>query len=89
MKLWLLRPREEFDELGKKENESTNPWNPWYDKCFGMVIRADSEDMARKIASTACSDEGSYPWLSEDYSTCVELVPSGEPRIIIKDEHMA
>ncbi len=45
MKLYLLRP--------------LKVWQPWYDKCFGMVIRANSEEEARKEASNHSGDEDS------------------------------
>jgi hypothetical protein len=40
MKLWLLRPK-----------EGRSHWEPWYDKAFGFVVRANSETEARKLAS--------------------------------------
>ncbi|MBI4029157.1 MAG: hypothetical protein HY376_02220 [Candidatus Blackburnbacteria bacterium] len=52
MKLWLLKPRE--DVLEKDED---NPWDPWYDKTFGWVIRADTEEEARSIAQNQGGDE--------------------------------
>ena len=50
MKLWLLRPRENFAK-------GNNPWHPWYDKYFGFVIRAETEDEARSIATEADGPE--------------------------------
>jgi len=43
MKLWILRP-----VAGLPEDD--NPWEPWYEKAFGFVIRAETEEDARKIA---------------------------------------
>jgi len=83
MKLWLLRPRAE--RLGK----SDDPWSPWYDKCFGFVVRAGNEEDAREIANENAGDEnrGEFmrekiantksPWKDEKYSTCVELTADG------------
>ncbi|MFA5165656.1 MAG: hypothetical protein WC481_08880 [Candidatus Omnitrophota bacterium] len=80
MKLWLLRPKE-----GLPENEGPlNPWEPWYDKTFGFVIRAETEGEARKIAKGDCDCEGRSAW-SSAFSTCIELLPEGESGIIIKD----
>ena len=42
MKLWLLRPIEGLEN---------DPWEPWYDKAFGFVIRAETEKRAREIAN--------------------------------------
>lgn len=39
MKIWLLRPIDGCDE-----------WNPWYDKAFGFVVCANSEQEAREAA---------------------------------------
>jgi len=50
MKLWLLRPVD-----GLKKND--NPWKPWYDKAFGFVVRADTEEEARALAHADAGDE--------------------------------
>jgi len=42
MKLWLLRPRVLEDTF--------DPWEPWYDKAFGFVVRAETEKDARQMA---------------------------------------
>lgn len=84
MILWLLRPRDLSD--------NDNPWYPWYDKCFGYVIRAETEQAARKLAHENAGDENregflktKEPWLDKKYSTCVELVNDGKSEIIIQD----
>lgn len=90
-KLWLI-----------KAVEGAAPWEPWYDKCFGMVIEAADEQSARKIAtkeSTIQFDSEviftgeleDYPdaWMNPDYSTCVELIPCGESRVILGDQRYA
>jgi len=106
MKLWLLRAREDLPEREKKgdSEKAVNPWEPWYDKAFGFVVRAESADQARRIVTDA---RGDYPedegpgyevddysgdpdaWLSPEFSTCVELPADGEPGIIIRDHHAA
>jgi hypothetical protein len=48
MKLWLLRPIEGLEN---------DPWEPWYDKVFGFVIRAETEERAREIANENGRDE--------------------------------
>jgi len=78
MKLWLLRPR---DDLGKD-----NPWDPWYDKPFGYVVRAETKEDARKVADAdSRGDMRKGVWLEMKYSTCVELMSTGPAEIIIKD----
>ncbi len=83
MKLWLLRPVENL-------NKDDNPWDPWYDKCFGFVIKAESVEHARVIADGNAGDENrgefmgkqtaatTAPWLTSHYSTCEELLLSTE-----------
>lgn len=91
MKLWILKAVE-----GLPDND--NPWEPWYDCCFGMVVRAENEIDARKIAQKRSGDEGSEymrkckcrePWIISKYSTCVELGLEGTSEMIIADVHWA
>jgi hypothetical protein len=82
MKLWLLRPVESVLSIRK---ENLNPWEPWYDKAFGFVVRAPTEEKARAIAAESCRDEGQELWLNPGYSTCTELLPKGEEGMIIED----
>ena len=95
MKLWLLRPVE-----GLPEDEENNPWEPWFDKTFGFVVRAENEQEARKLANAAGGREtgkianivyrtGGDPWLDPKFSTCTELVPEGEAEVIIRDHQQA
>jgi hypothetical protein len=95
MKLWLL----EAKDVGFPEGE--NPWNPWYDKCFGFVVRAETEEEARGIAHENAGDEnrGEFlsqktantkgPWKDARYSTCVELTADGERGMVLQDFHAA
>ena len=79
MKLWILRP------ITKKRN---SPWDPWYDKSFGFVIRAETEEKARKIADENAGDENhdaKHPWLNSLYSNCKELLSDGKESLIMKD----
>jgi hypothetical protein len=51
---WVLMPNEdrECDDL-------PDPWQPWYDKCFKMVVRAETEQEARNVAQEHGKDETS------------------------------
>ena len=83
MKLFLLRPIEGLEN---------NPWKPWYDKAFGFVVRAETEERAREIANESSGDEKEKhinPWLDSTLSTCYELLPDGEEDLIIVDFHAA
>ncbi|HDY89355.1 MAG TPA: hypothetical protein ENH82_14715 [bacterium] len=78
MKLWLLKPID----------EESVPWNPWYDKCFGFVIRTTTEEKARKIADENHGDENrdtKNPWLNPELSSCEPLTIMGSEGIVIKD----
>jgi hypothetical protein len=84
-KLWLLRP---VDEL--KTND--NPWVPWYDKAFGFVVRAETEEEAREMAHAAAgyenrsnADKTTEPWKDPKYSICVELLTEGPTGVMMKD----
>jgi hypothetical protein len=90
MKLWLLRP---IDGLVNGDS----PWEPWYDKAFGFVVRAETEAEARDMANAEAGDEnrGSFlgqktadtnePWKSAKYSTCTELLPEGAAEVVMQD----
>ena len=87
MKLWILEPV-------KNLPEDNNPWIPWYDKMFAVVVRADSEESARSMAHSCGGDENDEssdisPWMELEYSTCKPLEAEGEARIIILDVHSA
>ena len=81
MKIWPLEP---VHGLPAEDD----PWEPWYDKVFGQVIRAEAEADARMIAQENGEDECrrafATPWLEARYSTCVELIADGEPGLILK-----
>ncbi len=84
MKLWLIQPRPDLPR--------DNPWDPWYDKPFGAVIRAETEQQAREIAAEEVRGNrfGEFPaWLDSQMSDCVELTAEGEPSVIIEDAHWA
>lgn len=94
MQLWILRP---VDGLPAGDN----PWEPWYDKAFGFVVRAETEHAARQLANANSGDERrgvflgekiantNEPWLSEKYSTCSPLDADGEAGVVMQDFHAA
>ena len=86
MKLWLIRPVENLAQ------DNNNPWEPWYDKAFGFVVRADTESEARNMAHDQSGDESARtraPWLDAVYSTCAELLPEGPAGVVMQDFHAA
>lgn len=80
MKLWLLKPQDDLP--------AGNPWDPWYDKCFGLVIRAETERKARNIAQREHGLPDSA-WTNPKWSSCVELTAAGEVGVILYDNHNA
>ena len=84
MKLWILEPVENL-------SDGDNPWNRFYGRTFGFVVRADTEEEAREFAHENAGDENTSiiatgaPWKYSEYSTCKELVADGEPGMIMRD----
>lgn len=74
MKLWLLTAKQD-DPI----------WAFPYDKKHGHVIRAETEESARGMASTSVGDEGRDAWLDSAHSTCDELFADGPPEIVLTD----
>jgi hypothetical protein len=75
-----------------------------YDVADGFIVRAEDEQTAREIAAApigpilggetefpirAWGDEGPETWLNPKFSTCEEIIPDGEPGIIIRDFNAA
>lgn len=97
-RLWLLHPHAEV--LARE----SHPWRPWFDKVFGIVVRAESEGQARALAQSAagteglgiyrrlgCSDEAIVAgvWLDPAYTACDELEAVGPVGIVLVDRHAA
>ena len=85
MKLWLLRPVEDLPP-----DHDKNPWEPWYDKAFGFVVRAETEEEARGFAQRDSGDECGWrrekpTWLLPQWSTCTPLTEEGEAGVVIRD----
>jgi len=85
VKLWLLEKREDLPR-------DDDPWEPWYDKSAGYVIRAETEMDARQLADANAGDENHddkdnprRPWLDSKYSTCVLLTSDGMVGVILRD----
>lgn len=80
-KLWLLKKRPDIDD-------GNNPWDVEYDVALGFVVRADSEAQARAYAHEKGGDETVdliKPWLSSEYTTCVELSCEGKSGVILQN----
>jgi hypothetical protein len=82
MKLWFIRP----------VDEDSSPWRPWWDKAFAMVIRAETENEARDLATKAnyCEVEACADvWTNPKWSSCVELTGDGERGVVLADVRWA
>jgi hypothetical protein len=87
-KLWIIGPREDLPA-------GDNPWEPWFDKCFGMIVEASTEQAARRIAHDNCvckdetelHDRGVY--MDPKYTDCRELCPVGTERLVMAEFEMA
>lgn len=84
MSLWLLRPNDYGHDDGWV-GAAGSPWEKWYDKAFGFVVRAETENEARRMAQEQSGDEGDTAWLSSEFSTCTELTADGEAAVVIRD----
>jgi len=60
-------------------------WVPWYDKCFGVGLRASDEGEARTLASGYAGDEGEDVWMMDTETSCEPLGDEGEHGLIIHD----
>lgn len=81
MSLWILEPKPGL-------TADNNPWVPWHNKMFSLVVRADTDREARKIAHEHGQDENNEllavsPWLDETYSSCKLLLHAGPTGLII------
>ena len=91
MKLYILRPI--------NPDTDSSPWVPWYEKAFGFVVRAESEEAAREIADAYAGDENTrwvnysnktalesiHPWLSSKDSSCDVLANEGPKGLVVRD----
>jgi len=76
MNLWALSP---------KPDMIRQIWTPWYDKVFKMVVRAEDEESARKMAADSSGFEGGEAWIDSKYSSCLILNKEGEEEVIVID----
>ena len=77
MKLWILTP-----------NVSGGPWKPWYDKAFGFVVRAETDEDARSMAQADGGDEtrnGVPAWTDSKLSSCEEISAYGSREVVMRD----
>jgi hypothetical protein len=61
------------------------PWEPWYDCMFAIVVRAGSEDEARRLAVTEAGSEGEDVWTDPSKTVCERVWPDGGSEVICRD----
>lgn len=85
MKLWELRPRPNI--LTASFNEG--PWVPLGDRLPAFIVRADSEDRARSLASQVPRGAVGFVWLDAKLTTCVararDLPTGGDAAVVVAD----
>ena len=74
MKLWLLTANNDCDY-----------W--YYDMNHALVIRAETEHDARRMAEEHAADEPKNAWIDSSCSDCQEIAVAGEADIILIDFH--
>jgi hypothetical protein len=84
MKLYILEPINRPSPF-IPDNSERNPWDPWYNKVFGFLIRANDEIEARRIAADNSKEEGEDAWLNSLHSKCEELSIDGDVNLIMRD----
>ena len=97
-RLWLLRPHAEVLE------RKSHPWRPWFEKVFGVVVRAANETDARALAQAEAGSEGvgvyrelgcaqeekaAAVWLDPTKTACEMLEVDGPPAVILVDRREA
>lgn len=88
MKLWKL-----WANVNDNDNDNENPWKPSVGKVSRFIIRAESEERARNVAHRHAGGENQQianipaPWLSANYSSCIEVKLDGKEEVILSEIH--
>ena len=69
-------------------NRNNSYWDDWYNKCFGMVIVADSAEDARALATKEDSSENITVWQDAAFTTCekVGIACTETASVLLTDE---
>jgi hypothetical protein len=84
MAIWMLGPKSSM-KFDHTETEEKNPWlrelgSP---AAMGFVVRAETEQEARKLTANCATVEGKEAWLSSAFSECVRVIPDGPEMVIM------
>lgn len=55
-----------------------------YDETLAVVVNAATSREARDLAATQAGDEGADAWRSTARTRCTRLVPTANPRVILR-----
>ena len=83
MYLWILRPIEGL--LDDDCPVEGNPWEGFWDRQHGVVVRAVDEAAARALAASTKGDERSVAWLEARWSSCALLPEVGPAEVVLVD----
>lgn len=75
MQIWKLEP---VDGCSK-------PWDSGYDKAYGFVVLAETEEGARLLAANDAGDEGRDAWINSQLSTCKVVDTHPPARLLLRD----
>jgi hypothetical protein len=65
--------------------ERTEDYEIWCDCVSSTVIRAGSEEEARRVASESAGNEGPGVWLDPKRSSCCRIEEDGPAEVILED----
>ena len=90
MKLWMLEPalsRAERVAAVKSLPAGTDPYtaDPWHDRDglhYLFIVRADTEESARKLVSERANKRTAALWLDCNQTTCKQLSSRGKEGIV-------
>ena len=88
MNLWMLRPVDAVTATRTYEqNEERIEVKRWtWDCAYGFVVRAETEEEARLLASEQCGDEGPDSWTDVKLSTCdIVSGAEGDAEVVMQD----
>ncbi len=82
----MLRPVDAVTATTKRGAGSIEVKRWTWDCAYGFMVRAETEEEARSMASAEAGDEGADSWTDSNFSTCEAVSGAeGEPGIVMTD----
>ncbi len=88
MNLWMLKPVDAATatKTYAREEQQVEVKRWTWDCAYGFMVRAETEEEARSLASEQCGDEGPESWTDTSLSTCdVVSAADGEAEVLMQD----